>query len=189
MSSPFQRRLVGTIILVAIGVIVLPDVFDGKKKHYQEEFASIPIKPELSKEVEQFEIQEPVDFDAELPGEPVEVIIESSTVASEQEPEKEQETLTMVEKPQTSKVEYSKSAWIIQLGVFRNGENAKNLALKLRKQGYQAHTFPKDPKPEDLVRVAVGPDVSRPDLEKLLPKLKEITGLNGQLLKFTPLNP
>ena len=91
MSSPFQRRLVGTIILVAIGVIVLPDVFDGKKKHYQEEFASIPIKPELSKDVEQFEIQEPVDFDAELPGEPVEVTIESS----ETEPEKE--VLTIVE--------------------------------------------------------------------------------------------
>ncbi|ACH65931.1 SPOR domain-containing protein [Aliivibrio fischeri] len=185
MSSPFQRRLVGTIILVAIGVIVLPDLFDGKKKHYQEEFASIPIKPELSKDVEQFEIQEPVDFDAELPDEPVEVTIESSPT----EPEKE--TLTIVEKkqPQPSKVDYAKSAWIIQLGVFRNADNAKNLALKLRKQGYQAHTFPKDPQPGDLVRVAVGPDVSKPDLEKQLPKLKEITGLNGQLLKFTPLNP
>lgn len=186
MSSPFQRRLVGTIILVAIGVIVLPDVFDGKKKHYQEEFASIPIKPELSKDVEQFEIQEPVDFDAELPGEPVEVTIESS----EAEPEKE--VLTIVEKkpaPETKKIDYAKSAWIIQLGVFRNADNAQNLALKLRKQGFQAHTFPKEPKKGDLVRVAVGPDVSKPDLEKQLPKLKEITGLNGQLLKFSPINP
>ena len=186
MSSPFQRRLVGTIILVAIGVIVLPDLFDGKKKHYQEEFASIPIKPELSKEVEQFEIQEPVDFDAELPPEPVEVTIE----ASKTEPEKE--VLTIVEKKPTveaKKIDYAKSAWVIQLGVFRNADNAKNLALKLRKQGFQAHTFPKNPKEGDLVRVAVGPDVSKPDLEKQLPKLKEITGLNGQLLKFSPLNP
>lgn len=30
MASKFQNRLVGTIILVAIGVIVLPDVLDGK---------------------------------------------------------------------------------------------------------------------------------------------------------------
>ncbi|WP_375320882.1 SPOR domain-containing protein [Aliivibrio logei] len=186
MSSPFQRRLVGTIILVAIGVIVLPDLFDGKKKHYQEEFASIPIKPELSKDVGQFEIQEPIDFDAELPGEPVEVTIESSKT----EPKKE--ILSIVERKQSEKVEkidYAKSAWIIQLGVFRNADNATNLALKLRKQGFQAHTFPKEPKKGDLVRVAVGPDVSKPDLEKQLPKLKEITGLNGQLLKFTPLNP
>ena len=186
MSCPFQRRFVGTIILVAIGVIVLPDLFDGKKKHYQEEFASIPIKPELSKEVEQFEIEEPVDFDAELPPEPVEVTIE----ASKAEPEKE--VLTIVEKKppvEAAKIDYAKSAWIIQLGVFRNAENAKNLALKLRRQGFQAHTFPKEPKKGDLVRVAVGPDISKLDLEKQLPKLKEITGLNGQLLKFAPLNP
>ena len=47
MASKFQSRLVGTIILVAVGVIVLPDVLDGKKLHYKEEFASIPIKPNL----------------------------------------------------------------------------------------------------------------------------------------------
>ena len=56
MASKFQSRLVGTIILVAIGVIVLPDVLDGKKTHYKEDIASIPIKPELDSDVEKFEI-------------------------------------------------------------------------------------------------------------------------------------
>ncbi|MFC6377675.1 SPOR domain-containing protein [Tatumella terrea] len=45
MASKFQNRLVGTVILVAIGVIVLPGLLDGKKKHYQEEFAAIPLVP------------------------------------------------------------------------------------------------------------------------------------------------
>jgi len=36
---------VGTVILVAIGVIVLPGLLDGKKKHYKEEFAAIPLVP------------------------------------------------------------------------------------------------------------------------------------------------
>lgn len=35
MASKFQSRLVGTIILVAVGVIVLPDVLDGKKTALQ----------------------------------------------------------------------------------------------------------------------------------------------------------
>ncbi len=96
-----------------------------RKKHYQEEFASIPIKPELSKDVEQFEIQEPVDFDAELPDEPVEVTIESSPT----EPEKEALTIVEKKQPQPSKVDYAKSAWIIQLGVFRNADNAKKILL------------------------------------------------------------
>nr|WP_255556821.1 cell division protein DedD [Sodalis sp. dw_96] len=37
--------MVGTIIIVALGVIVLPGLLDGKKKHYQDEFAAIPLVP------------------------------------------------------------------------------------------------------------------------------------------------
>ncbi|MEI2263688.1 cell division protein DedD [Erwinia sp. CGal63] len=45
MASKFQNRLVGTVIIVALGVIVLPGLLDGKKKHYKEEFAAIPLVP------------------------------------------------------------------------------------------------------------------------------------------------
>ncbi len=45
MASKFQNRLVGTIVLVALGVIVLPGILDGQKKHYQDEFAAIPLVP------------------------------------------------------------------------------------------------------------------------------------------------
>lgn len=45
MASKFQNRMAGTIILVAIGVIILPGLLDGKKKHYKEEFAAIPLVP------------------------------------------------------------------------------------------------------------------------------------------------
>ncbi|AKP35296.1 cell division protein DedD [Yersinia aleksiciae] len=45
MASKFQNRLVGTIILVALGVILLPGLLDGKKKHYEDEFAAIPLVP------------------------------------------------------------------------------------------------------------------------------------------------
>ena len=46
MASQFQNRLVGAIVLVAIGVIVLPDILDTQKKH-QQDFAAIPLKPSL----------------------------------------------------------------------------------------------------------------------------------------------
>lgn len=41
MASKFQNRLVGTIVLVALGVIVLPGLLDGQKKHYQDEFSRL----------------------------------------------------------------------------------------------------------------------------------------------------
>ena len=45
MASKLQNRLVGTIVLVALGVILLPGLLDGQKKHYQDEFAAIPLVP------------------------------------------------------------------------------------------------------------------------------------------------
>ncbi len=45
VASKFQNRLAGTIVLVALGVIILPGLLDGQKKHYQAEFAAIPLVP------------------------------------------------------------------------------------------------------------------------------------------------
>ncbi|CAM3667582.1 cell division protein DedD [Xenorhabdus thuongxuanensis] len=45
MASKFQNRLVGAIALVALGVIVLPMIFDGDKKYNEDQFASIPLVP------------------------------------------------------------------------------------------------------------------------------------------------
>lgn len=45
MASRFQNRLVGAIILVALGVVILPGLLDGKKQHWREPEASIPLLP------------------------------------------------------------------------------------------------------------------------------------------------
>ena len=45
MSTPFQNRLVGTIIVAAAIIIFLPDVLDGKKNSNQTEFDAIPNAP------------------------------------------------------------------------------------------------------------------------------------------------
>ena len=45
MSSALKNRLVGTIIIVALAVIFLPDFLDGKKQTNREPFVSIPANP------------------------------------------------------------------------------------------------------------------------------------------------
>ena len=47
MSSQFHNRLVGTVVLVALGVIFLPDILDGKKDRQEEQFSEIPLRPAL----------------------------------------------------------------------------------------------------------------------------------------------
>lgn len=178
MASKFQSRLVGTIILVAIGIIVLPDVLDGKKTHYKEEIASIPLKPELDSELESFEILDPVDDSQNLPETPIEVAVT-------QEPVAEDKPLPVVIKEVPERNEYQDSAWIVQLMALKNADNAKNLVKDLQKRGYQAHTKPEN----GFTRVIIGPDVSKSKLERQIIELEKITGSKGQLLKFKPLNP
>lgn len=197
MASKFQSRLVGTIILVAVGVIVLPDVLDGKKLHYKEEFASIPIKPELDSDVENFEILEPVEDDVSLPESPVTATVDESeepqVAVSEPEPEpvtqpeetKQPEQVEVTVRPVEEKNQYEDSAWIIQLMALKNHENAVALVEDLQKRGYQAHVK----KETAFTRVIVGPDVSKSKLERQVKELQKITGSKGQLLKFKPLNP
>ncbi|NOJ19474.1 SPOR domain-containing protein [Vibrio jasicida] len=197
MASKFQSRLVGTIILVAVGVIVLPDVLDGKKLHYKEEFASIPIKPELDSDVENFEILEPVEDDVSLPEPPVTATVNESqepqVAVSQPEPEsvsqpeevKQPEQVEVAVRPVEEKNQYEDSAWIIQLMALKNHENAVALVEDLQKRGYQAHVK----KETAFTRVIVGPDVSKSKLERQVKELQKITGSKGQLLKFKPLNP
>ncbi|AXT71379.1 SPOR domain-containing protein [Vibrio sp. dhg] len=199
MASKFQSRLVGTIILVAVGVIVLPDVLDGKKLHYKEEFASIPIKPELDSDVENFEILEPVEDDIALPDSPVEAVVQESEEpqvavskpqpepepVAQQEETKQPEQVEVSARPVVEKNQYEDSAWIIQLMALKNHDNAVALVADLQKRGYQAHTKQEN----EFTRVIVGPDVSKSKLERQVQELQKITGSKGQLLKFKPLNP
>lgn len=57
MASKFQNRLAGTIVLFAIGVIVLPSLLDGEKKKYQEDFAAIPLVPKLGDPIDNRSLQ------------------------------------------------------------------------------------------------------------------------------------
>ena len=57
MSSALQNRLVGTAIVVAIAVIFLPDLLDGKQESKRNLFVELPQKPPMKT------VRPPVPFD------------------------------------------------------------------------------------------------------------------------------
>lgn len=179
MASKFQSRLVGTIILSAIGIIFLPDILDGEKVHFKEEFAAIPIKPnDGSDEVESFEILEPIEDNISFPESPVEMVIKDGEAVSSDRVETQQ-----MEVPERN--EYQDSGWIIQLMALKNTDNANAVVKDLQKRGYQAHVIQE----KEFSRVIVGPDVSKTKLETQLKELDKILGTNGQIQQFKPINP
>ena len=45
MAAALKNRLVGTVILVAVAVIILPDMLDGKKSSNGDVFVNVPAAP------------------------------------------------------------------------------------------------------------------------------------------------
>lgn len=204
MASQFQHRLVGTVALISIGVIFLPDVLDGEKAHYQEAFQAIPLQPVIEPSLEAETILAPVGLDTnefnenedDLIGEVIKSLTEKdnqqindSTDIALSEEKKQQPDSTKAfsnEAPLTASL-FDETAWVIRLATFKNSENAKNLVDSLRKNGFTAQMSPRAPKEGQFVRVEVGPELSKQKLANMIKELESITGLKGQLLRFDPL--
>jgi len=48
LATQFQNRLIGTVILVSLGVIFLPDLLTGKRSNHHDPIASVPLRPDAA---------------------------------------------------------------------------------------------------------------------------------------------
>jgi len=208
LSTPFQNRLVGTIIVAAVAIIFLPDVLDGDKKTYQDNFETIPKAPQVdfppaNKAFPQEKLsnlpKEIISDDVALDGggalDASEALIEKGITVSTLDKEPSftadstqaatKKTLDLVAKkiPSTA---VPKQAWVIQLGSFRHQNNVDDLVSKLKKEGYTAFTKPIKTKNGKLTKVFVGPELIKSSLEEKLPALKKLTNVQGKVARFYP---
>ncbi|EPE37438.1 hypothetical protein O1U_0741 [Candidatus Photodesmus katoptron Akat1] len=137
MGSKFQNRLVGTIVLVSITVIVLPDLLDGEKIRYEDPIESIPIRSWHEDDVRmKLKILEPIKEQVMLPNSPVTEI--QGKFISPNNPTQEN-PLSVIVNSNPHKNKYENSAWIIQLMALKNFNSADNVVQDLKQRGYQAH--------------------------------------------------
>jgi DedD protein len=215
VASKFQNRLVGTIVLVALGVIVLPGLLDGQKKHYQDEFAAIPLVPRPGDSDEPDMLP---DAGAALPAQPPEGAGEevragsatptvdtrrlsgsTETQVSEPEPVAQPEPVKPREQPkpapkpapepakpaQQEKPPVGK-AYVVQLGALKNADKVSEIVAKLRGAGYRVYTIPSSPVQGKITRILVGPDASKDKLKSSLGELKSLSGLSGVVMNYSP---
>lgn len=196
------------MVLVALGVIFLPDILDGKKARVEEQFAEIPLRPEASAELlpaSQFEPESLAeDDDAGEPSAADESVTETATAEPEperkpSEPERKpveaEVKQTAQAQPQTqakpvqtqSQRSAKQAAWTVQLGAFSNAANVQALVKKLRKAGFSAYTLPARPVDGKLTKVYIGPDVSQEKLTRLLTEVEKLTQLKGKVVAYDPL--
>ncbi|MBG6247375.1 MULTISPECIES: cell division protein DedD [Symbiopectobacterium] len=211
MASKFQNRLVGTIILVALGVIVLPALLDGKKKHYEDEFAAIPLVPKPGDSTEAESLlslnqslpsQPPEGAQQAMQGQPAQggvtapedddtmQVPPSSTPPSSSAPI-EIAPPAVAARPVTTKVDVkleaapAGQAYVVQLGALKNADKVNEIVAKMRLSGYRAYTVPSTPVAGEITRIYVGPDASKQKLQSALGELQQLSGLTGHVRNYS----
>lgn len=191
MASALQNRLVGTIILVALAVIFLPDILDGKKQSNKDMFVNLPDRPAMQlvdpaepfpddsvreAATRQIEIVNEIAIDDPQPADEQDAPIEES-----QQPSAAQDVDRDLDKEQQNQG----VGWVVQLGSFRHQKNVRDLLDKLESAGYRAFSRQVKTSSGELTKVFVGPDLQKDKLEKAVPHLKELTQLQGRITPFT----
>ena len=209
MSTPFQNRLVGTIIVAAIVIIFLPDLLDGEKKSTKNDFEPIPKAENFSgtltnktfpedklvrKNIAPISNEKAIDDEVHSRNTSQNVVenlvvktaaikdkVSQVTVNTTTEPESE-----VVSKPSESLPEkaIAKEAWVIHLGSFRNKNNVDELLKKLNAKGYVTFTKPIKTKQGMLTKVIIGPELIKSSMVNKLPALHELTGIQGKVAYF-----
>ncbi|HED1868277.1 TPA: cell division protein DedD [Klebsiella michiganensis] len=227
MASKFQNRLVGTIVLVALGVIILPGLLDGQKKHYQDEFAAIPLVPKpgdrdepdmlpaatqaLPSQPPEGAAEEVRAGDAAAPSlDPSRIpvnnnsfdVVQEPVVAPKPQPKPQPKP---VEKPQPQPQQQvaaqtpppkpqqqaeipapTGKAYVVQLGALKNADKVNEIVGKLRASGFKVYTSPSTPVQGKITRILMGPDTSKDKLKGQLGELKQLSGLSGVVMGYSP---
>jgi DedD protein len=77
------------------------------------------------------------------------------------------------------------ASWVIQVASFASKRNATKLAKKLRAAGLDTVEPQQiDVDGKTMYRVKVGPEIDKGRAEKLLPKIKQISGLTGKVIQY-----
>ena len=198
MAAALKNRLVGTVILVAVAVIILPDMLDGKKSSNGDVFVNVPAAPAKKPIVnpEPFpeervvaSAQRPVEIvnekpvdEPDSPAQSTPATDSDSTAQVNNSPNDDLARQTVVEAPEESE---QNNSWVIQLGSFRHQKNVKQLLDKLENAGYRAFSRPIETSSGPLTKVFVGPNLNKRELDGALSHLQELTGLRGKVTRFS----
>ena len=195
MAEHVKLRLIGLAVIVLSAAILFPLFFDGagyRERHLTSAIPEAPqapviidvqpAKPEIAPTVEVAEAVEPE-------ARPGMSVVMAEKIRRAREAGKAEESVKVekaaaqpvVEEPPTLDQQGVPVAWTLQLASFKDETNARGLRKKLIGAGHKVYTR----KQKGLVKVYIGPDLQRGNLERLKQELKSTMGMDGIIVRFT----
>jgi len=195
MDVLLKQRLVGAIVLVALGVIFVPMILEGPNRTLVPEMEAFP-EPEgqvISPPLESFPAPDAIPAEpdtsivltdpqpAAVPEEPV----EPAKPLVEPEPEPQPEPAAA--KPETEKKPAKSEplgSWVVQMGSFSSEQNALRMRDRLRKSGFATQVEKANIDGKSRFRVRVGPFLERADAERSRKQIQDKLTLKGRVLSY-----
>ncbi len=172
LDDGLKQRLIGAIILLALGVIFLPVFFDREPIEPVDRTTQIPPAPEIVT----VEINPPEELkNVDLAPPPDQMYV----------PNVEQD-VPMTEAPIGLDQEGVPKSWVLQVASFQQAELAEALRARLVESDFPAYTRKVTVGGVESVRVLVGPKLDKSALMKNKQEIDNLFKVNAILLEFKP---
>lgn len=201
-----KQRIVGALVLLALGVLFVPLLFETDARRALDKTSQIPAAPDIRPMV----VAEPTRNPDITPVKPAEqqyqLLPEDVTPAGKPEPVNPEPAKAAVEQPVsapqapaaplvTPKTEPDRqllgdngipNAWVVQVASLGSAERANALRDQLLSDGYSAFTRTFNSNGSQLTRVFVGPKISRDQAQELKDSLDKSLNMNTLVISFSP---
>jgi DedD protein len=205
MNNILKQRLVGALILVALGVVFWPIIFVEQGAKPLGEAAYIPLRPsvdttpieppniETVRQSPSIEASTEIEVAEQSPAEHVEkapvpdLVVEKAPLVK---PETKSKPVRQTRKEAPVKPAIDADgipiAWILQVASVSSKENAEELRLGLVNMGYKAYIKKIKTGTSVLLRVYVGPKVERARLEAIQPEIDSQFNVKSMVRRYIP---
>jgi len=195
VDDGLKQRLVGALVLLALGVLFVPVLFEPENRRHVDRTSQIPPAPQITP----LAVAEPernTAIEAVKPAEEMyQLLPETSQVeADKTEIAEKPASEAQLPKPQATPAPDRKvlddrgvpKAWAVQVASFNTEQRAQVLRDQLLNQDYPAFTRTLDTSKGRVTRVYVGPKINRDKAVKLKAELDKSLKIDAIVVKFSP---
>lgn len=200
MNPLTKQRLVGTVVLVALGIVFWPLIFDAPNVHDPIALKAMSDKPF----VDRTPIPMPESFEAVVK----ETLPDSPSIEAGVQLAADENTRTGAdavglqalrgsdELADNSELTESGNGdtlvdeaglpifWVLQVAAVGSSDRADELVAALEQRGYRAFSRQYPRVAEQLYRVQIGPKVDRAALMQIKPEIDSILAVDSQVLRY-----
>lgn len=190
-DNPIRFRLTGAVILIVIAVVFLPWLFDGAGYEYMSGIddpvpdAPTFAEPDIALPSERAATRSRPETEGDGETRIADLqAVENGVDQDRDEPVADDEATTPAPLRQAPESRAIEAGWAVQVGSYRDGDNAREEESRLRDAGLPAFIDESEAEGRSIYRVKVGPVAQRDEAQELGERLQEELDMTGIVVTF-----